>query len=203
MTLDPITKGTVSWTGENPGIYLKETPDGPWTGLVTFFRVTWSPFGRGHGALLLEDPSGTSTSVDCINAMICDNEPLAKYLLEDFFHNFAAFKASPGTKNVEFRKLTECYREGDSGSTYSEIVKGDDIDLRMTWRGLGTPYAVDMPPEGGPTKEHQMYSLFIDAEDAAVTVNGRPLAGKVAERGFAGGTKSSAFLALSETWIKT
>lgn len=202
MTFDPIAKGTVSWTGENPGIYLKERPDGPWTGLVTFFRITWSEFGRGHGALLLEDPSGTSDDPNVVNAMISDNQPLAEYLMEEFFQHFAAFKASDATKQVEHRKLTDIYREGSSTSTYSEVMKAEDLELRMTWRGLGTPYAVDMPPESGPTKKHRMFSLFVDAEEAAVTVNGRKLKGSVDRRGFAGGTKSSAFLAFSETWIE-
>lgn len=71
----------------------------------------------------------------------------------------------------------------------------------MTWKGLGKPYAVDMPPEKGPTKAHEMYSLFLDASDAMVTVNGHPLKGKVVERDFANTKKSTAFLAFSESWM--
>ena len=52
----PIHPGAVAWMGENPGIYLKDTQDGPWTGLMTFFRIMWSPYGRGHGVLLLDRP---------------------------------------------------------------------------------------------------------------------------------------------------
>jgi len=46
-----------------------------------------------------------------------------------------------------------------------------------------------------------MYSPFLEANDALVTVNGRPLEGGVVERDFAGTRKSTAFLAFSETWI--
>jgi hypothetical protein len=31
--------GTVEWSGENPGISLKATPDGPFVALASFFRV--------------------------------------------------------------------------------------------------------------------------------------------------------------------
>jgi hypothetical protein len=37
---DPIVfHGNVEWSGENPGISLKETPDGPFVVLASFFRV--------------------------------------------------------------------------------------------------------------------------------------------------------------------
>lgn len=46
----PINPGKVEWSGENPGIYLKESADGPFVSLVSFFRVICSPHGRGHAA---------------------------------------------------------------------------------------------------------------------------------------------------------
>ncbi len=46
--------GTVEWSGENPGISLKESPDGPFVTLASFFRVVLSPFGRGHALVLLQ-----------------------------------------------------------------------------------------------------------------------------------------------------
>jgi hypothetical protein len=48
-----------------------------------------------------------------------------------------------------------------------------------------------------------MYSLFIDAQKASVTINGRPLRGNVATRDFADTKKSTAFLAFSESWMQT
>ena len=48
--------GTVEWSGENPGISLKETPDGPFVTLASFFRVVLSPHGRGHALVLLQSP---------------------------------------------------------------------------------------------------------------------------------------------------
>ena len=46
--------GTVEWSGENPGISLKATPDGPFVALASFFRVVLSPHGRGHALVLLQ-----------------------------------------------------------------------------------------------------------------------------------------------------
>lgn len=201
MPNSPIHPGVVAWTGENPGIYLKDEQDGPWTGLMTFFRITWSEHGRGHGVLLLDDPNVEQSLPEVANFCITDNEPLARYLVDEFFSNFASFKVSPGLKAIQYLPLTEVYREGDTRRTYTEVVKSADQEVRMTWKGLGKPYAVDMPPEKGPTKVHEMYSLFLDASDALVTVNGHPLKGKVVERDFANTKKSTAFLAFSESWM--
>ena len=201
MPNSPIHPGAVAWTGENPGIYLKDEQDGPWTGLMTFFRITWSEHGRGHGVVLLDDPNVEQSLPEVANFCITDNEPLARYLVDEFFSNFASFKVSPGLKAIQYLPLTEVYREGDTRRTYTEVVKSADQEVRMTWKGLGKPYAVDMPPEKGPTKVHEMYSLFLDASDALVTVNGHPLKGKVVERDFANTKKSTAFLAFSESWM--
>jgi hypothetical protein len=54
----PINPGSVDWSGEKPGMHLKETPDGPFVTLISFFRVVLSPHGRGHAAFLLLDPHG-------------------------------------------------------------------------------------------------------------------------------------------------
>ena len=168
---------------------------------MTFYRITWSE----HGGAMVYCCSMSRTSrracPDVANFCICDNEPLAKYLVDVFFSNFASFKVSPGLKAIQYLPLTEVYREGDTRDSYSEVVKSADHEVRSTWKGLGTPYAVDMPPEMGPTRKHEMYSLFLDASDALVTVNGRPLRGRVVERDFAGARKSTAFLAFSETWM--
>lgn len=201
MPNSPIHPGPIAWTGENPGIYLKDTQDGPWTGLMTFYRITWSPYGRGHGVVLLDEPEVEKGLPDATNFCIADNMELARYLVDEFFSNFASFRVSPGIKAMTYLPLTDVRREGDTRTEYSEVVTSDEYEVRMTWKELGTPFAVDMPPEKGPTKKHEMYSLFVDAFDAAVTVNGKKLRGKVVERDFADTKKPTAFLAFSESWM--
>src|SRR4051794_27553384 len=39
--------------GREPRLSLKDSPDGPFTGLASFFRVVLSPHGRGHALVLL------------------------------------------------------------------------------------------------------------------------------------------------------
>ncbi|MFT4066356.1 hypothetical protein [Paraburkholderia sp.] len=198
----PVHPGTVAWTGDNPGIYLKETDDGEWTSLAAYYRINYSPHGMGKGVLLLEQPGVAASLPEACNVCIADNEALARYLMEHFFSKFAAFRVSPGTTAIQYLPLTESRSVGDTRSRYQEILMSGDLEVVMTWNKLGTPYAVDMPAEKGPTQKHEMYSLFIDAADASIEVNGRMLAGKVTTRNFDGGKKSSAFLAFSESWME-
>ena len=197
----PIHPGKVAWTGENPGIYLKETQDGPWTGLMTFYRIFYSEHGMGTGIVVLDKPGLEKGLPEARNFCICDNQPLAKYLVAEFFSNFMSFRVSPGIKAMSYLPLTEARREGDTLGTYREVVKSKDLEVVCTWSMLSPAYAVDMPPEKGPTKKHEMYSLFLDATQASVSVNGQPLAGKVVQRDFADTRKSTAFLAFSESWM--
>ena len=55
MARPPVNPRTVDWSGENPGITLKDTVDGETTCLVSFFRVVVSPHGVGHAAFVLTD----------------------------------------------------------------------------------------------------------------------------------------------------
>src|SRR4030067_203728 len=98
MTRTPIHPGTVDWSGENPGMYLKEAPDGPFVTLVSFFRVVLSPHGRGHALVLLEAPLLDRSLPEALNVCVTDNQPLARWLVQDFVAHFGAF---PGGTALE------------------------------------------------------------------------------------------------------
>src|SRR5688572_22326303 len=100
---------------------------------MTFFRITWSPHGRGHGVVVLDQPNLERGLPEAENFCITDNEALAQFLVRDFFANFASFRVSPGIKAISYLPLTEIRREGDTRSTYSEIVRSKDYEVRMTW----------------------------------------------------------------------
>jgi hypothetical protein len=197
---DVITfPGTVEWSGENPGISLKETPDGPFVALASFFRVVLSPHGRGHALVLLQSPQdGNAAGNICFH----DNEKLARYLISDFVSNFGAWRGLPGLKGINYRKLDSVEASGDPSSSYSETVKGGDTTVKLTWSGLGAPFCFAFPPDKSATGKHSMPSLFVGCKDATITVNGKVLPGKPAPREVAGQKISTAMLAFSETWIR-
>lgn len=191
--------GTVEWSGENPGISLKENPDGPFVALASFFRVVLSPHGRGHALVLMQSPQDAGAAG---NVCLHDNEKLARYLVSDFVSNFGSWKGLPGLRGLNYRLLDSVEASGDAGSTYHETVKAGDMTVRMTWSGLGKPFCFALPPDKSATGVHYVPSLFVPCQTANVTVNGKTLPGKPAPRELAGHKFSTAMLAFSETWIR-
>lgn len=197
---DPINfSGVVEWSGENPGVSLKEAPDGPFVTLASFFRVVLSPHGRGHALVLLQAPQDGKAAT---NVCYHDNEKLARYLVSDFVANFGAYKGLPGLTGMTYKKLDSVFAGGDPASTYTETVKAGAETIELKWTGLGKPFCFALPPDKSATGRHYMPSLFVGCQDASVTVNGKKLPGKPVPREIAGNKISTAMLAFSETWIK-
>ncbi|HET9902214.1 MAG TPA: hypothetical protein VFQ27_00730 [Xanthobacteraceae bacterium] len=197
-----VFPGTVEWSGENPGISLKESPDGPFVSLASFFRVVLSPHGRGHALVLAQSPQETNPPAERANIVLTDNEPLARYLVENFVAHFGAWKGLPGLAGLQYRKLDTVAAAGDPRSRYSETVTAGGLTVTLAWSGLGEPFCFALPPDKSATGRHTMPSLFIGCEEASITVNGRRLPGKPVPREIAGHRITTAMLAFSETWLR-
>jgi len=197
----PINPGTVDWSGENPGMYLKEAADGPFVTLISFFRVVLSPHGRGHAAFMFLDPHGDGKTPGKANICVTDNEPLARYLTDHFIAKFAAFRNIPALSSFRIEKGSNFVTSGDARTTYTESFKSETGQISLTWEPLGDVFFVEMPKERSATGQHEMFSLFVTASGIQVSINGKGVAGRPFPRDVAGKTSSTAFLAFSETWI--
>ena len=190
--------GQVEWSGENPGISLKEDPAGPFTTLASFFRVVLSPHGRGHALVLLQDLQTEGAGNFCLT----DNEPLARWLVRDYVSHFGAWRGLAGLQNLNYRPLDHVAAGGDTVSHYSETLTAPGLDITLEWKGLGKPFCFALAPAQSATGQHHMPSLFVGCESATVTVNGVPRPGAPIAREIVGQHISTAMLAFSETWLR-
>ncbi|HEX3500154.1 MAG TPA: hypothetical protein VHT04_12610 [Stellaceae bacterium] len=195
-----VFPGAIDWTGENPGMYLKESGDGPFVTLVSFFRVMLSPHGGGHAVVVLQDPQAKAASTG--NFCLTDNETLARWLVAGYVANFAVFRDLPALAALSYRKLTSCAREGDATAHYGEIISGDGVELRLSWEGIGEAFALQLPPDKSATGKHRMLSVFAGARDGVATLNGKRLPGHAVPRDMAERQITTAFLAFAESWIR-
>jgi hypothetical protein len=196
-----VVPGTVDWSGENPGMYLRESPDGDYTALASFFRVVVSPHGPGHAAFVFLDPASSGTD-ERPNACYTDNEPLARYLEKGFISHFGAFKGNANLGRVEYRVADRFEHEGSHTTAWREIVTGPGLHLELEWSDLYDTFQLDVPPEDSATGQHRMFSTFVSARGGTMRLNGQTGAGEPFGRDSHGRAGSSAFLAFSETWIK-
>lgn len=201
MPRPPINPAPVDWSGENPGITLFG-PDGSATCMVSFFRVVVSPEGPGHAVFVLLDPKGDGSGGP-INACYTDNEPLARYLLRDFVAHFGAWKGNPHLANLPFHHAERFTHEGSATTAWTERVTGRDVDVTFTWRRFDEPFMVEyLSKEQSATGKHEMFSLFVPAHEAEVSVNGLRPGGSPGPRQLYGKQSTTAFLAFSETWVR-
>ena len=198
----PVNPGKVEWSGDNPGIYLKASNDGDWRHLALFFNIVLSPHGRGKAMLVLSEPDqagGKSSG----NVCITDNMSLTRYLLDDFVQAFPTFRGRAGYDHVDLLEMDSHESAGNPspGGQCSETLRSGDTSLTMSWQDIQAPFAVEVSPQQSATGRHDMYGFFMEANDGGIAINGKSLPGQVVTRPFFGKTMSSAFLAMSETWV--
>ena len=198
---EPITPGVVDWTGENPGILLKNE-DGGFASMALFFRVAWSPAGQGQVLLLYGSPDQATGSESAPNVLMSDNNGLADYLMENFIGKLAAFRQSPAFEHLRHVLAQSVRSSGDPmGHRYTETIAGEGLAVELVWEDLETPRALELNPDQVGTGEHTMFTLLVPANQAQIIVNGRRLPGKVSTRVQAGFETTTAFLYFSETWV--
>jgi len=202
MSRPTIHPGRVEWSGENPGMYLRESAEGAYVTLISFFRVVFSPFGRGHAAFCFRDPHGTGKAPGKSNRCVTDNEPLAGYLKEHFLARFPAFRGIPALENFRYDAGSHFVASGDARTSYTERFRTERGDVSLTWKPLEDAFMVALPREKSATGRHEMFSLFVNAAGVEGAIEGQPVAGRPFPREFAGKASSTAFLAFSETWVR-
>lgn len=203
---DIVRAGDVAWTGDNPFIYLKKDPDGDWSSLSLFFRIAASKYGVGRAMVVVENPYG-SASADNTSAgaaarlVLTDNAPMARWLVDEFVARFLLFRPSTVLGDLVYVEDAEFSQHLD-GDTWIESVTSAQHSMSMTWRGLGTPFAVDQPAPKSGTGQHEMFAVFRIAASGEVVVDGRRLEGTTVLRDFLNGPGQSAGMAISETWVE-
>ena len=198
---EPVTPGTVDWTGENPGILLKDA-HGDFSAMALFFRVAWSPVGQGQVLLLYGTPGTVAGTPGAPNVLLSDNAALTGFLKENFIAKLAAFANAPAFATLPEVHAQTVRSSGDPmGHRYSETIVGGDLAVELVWEDLEPPRALELTPDQVGTAEHTMFTLLVPARSAQIIVNGRVLPGAPGTRVQAGVETTTAFLYFSETWV--
>jgi len=181
----------VVMTGENSFIRLSNDDGKSMTDRVSHWRVLWSPSGQGH-AMFIESPL-----IDGGRAVYGDNFGVVRYLqrhIEKLLHAPFADESLP-IIDAEFN------RTGDSLSMVAERVAARDTDIVLAWWDLMKPFILTMPP-GAMNRPLGVYSTFIPARSAQLSVNGQAARARVFAQERFGKPSSSCCLAWSESWTR-
>ena len=186
-----VDPNNVVMTGENSFIRLSNDGGKTLIDRVSHWRVLWSPAGAGH-AMFIESPlTGAKPRI------YADNAGVARFLqrtIEVMLYKGFADESLPVIDAV-------FERTGNSLSTVYERVQSSEDELVLGWWDLMAPFILTMPP-GAMDRPLGVYSTFLPARSAQLTVNGESSPAKVFPQERSGKPSSSCVLAWSESWTK-
>jgi hypothetical protein len=158
---------------------------------TSHWRVLWSPAGQGH-ALFLESPL-----VGNAPQLYADNAAVARFLqrtVEVLLHKPFADETLP-IIDAKFE------RTGHSLSTVEERIVSASETIVLSWWSFLSPFVLTLPP-GALNRPLGVYTTFLPAREAQLTINGLSAAGQVILQDRFGRQATSCCLAWSETWTK-
>ena len=178
-------------TGENSFIRLSNDGGKTVADRVSHWRVLWSPAGQGHALFIESTLTGTGPR------LYADNAGVARYLqglIEILLYKEFAAESLP-VIDARFE------RSGNSLSTVEERIVSDEDEIILSWWDLMAPFVLTMPP-GAMDRPLGVYSTFLPARGAQLSVNGEAATAKLFAQDRFGKPGSSCCLAWSETWTK-
>jgi hypothetical protein len=179
-------------TGENSFIRLQQVQDGPMLTRVSHWRILYSPGGPGHVLFIVSDVTDGAVRI------YSDNIAMTRWLQGEIETRlFPAF----GDQNLPVIPAS-FGKEGNTSSFWTESVETPDELITLTWFDFGTPFMLTVAAGTVEGRPHGVYSCFVPAAQAQVTLNqkvaaGRPFSVKRGDR-----DSSTACLAWSETWVR-
>ena len=191
MTTNPTDPNRVYLTGENSFIRLSQEEGAPQTTRVSHWRVLLSPGGQGHVLFLKSD------AVDDEVRVYSDNIAMARWLqgaIESYL--FPEF-ADSNLPVVE----AEFTNSGDGRSFWTERVESDEDIISLTWYDFVEPFMLVASAGSTPGRPLGVYSCFVPARNAQITINGEVAQGHVSQEMRGDKDSSTACLAWSETWV--
>jgi hypothetical protein len=178
-------------TGENSFIRLSDDGGNTINDRVSHWRVLWSPAGQGHALFIDSSVTGKGPRI------YADNAGVARYLqrmIEVLLYKEFAAESLP-VIDARFE------RSGNSLSTVEERIVSRKDEIILTWWDFMPPFVLTMPP-GSMNRPLGVYSTFLPARNAQLSVNGQAAKASVFPQERFGKPSSSCCLAWSETWTK-
>ena len=181
----------VVMTGENSFVRLSNDDGKTFVDRTSHWRVLWSPAGQGHALFIDSSLTGKGPRV------YADNPGVARYLQRTIETLLWKDFAEPSLPVIH----AGFSRGGDSLSTVEERIVSREDEIVLCWWDLMKPFILTMPP-GAMNRPLGVYSTFIPARSAQLSVNGRAAASAVFPMERFGKPASSCCLAWSESWTR-
>ena len=180
----------VRFTGENQYMRLHEAAQGPMTTRCGHWRALFSPAGPGHVLFLRSDVTEHHVRI------YADNPNLARWLQQEIVTTGEFSEQSLPITAARFARL------GTTRSFWTEMVETDSEHLMLSWYEFTEPFVITVPVGSDANRPLGWSSVFVPAQRAQLTLNGKVAAGRPFPEPRGNHMSSTAGLALSETWLR-
>ena len=189
----PVTDpNQVRLTGENSFIRLHQQDDGPELTRTSHWRILHCPGGPGHVLFIRSDLTDGAVRI------YSDTIAMTRWLqgeIESLLYPPFADQALPVIEAT-------FSRSGSSQTFWTETVESRDERINLTWHDFLEPFMLTVEAGSVEGRPHGVYSCFIPARRAQVTLNDRVAAGRPLPQKRGDKDSRTACLALSETWVR-
>ena len=189
MTTTPTDPSRLLLTGENPYIQLTETEGAPMSTVASFWRILFSPGGRGHVLFLKSELTGNQTKI------YSDNIAVTRYLQQEIEGFFETSFKDQGIPVIE----ATFENSGDMRSFWQETIRSRDDEVSMTWHNMGEPRLSHSFPGENP---RGVCNVSIPVHSARLMFNGGVAKGRPFPRQLHERAHSTCAIAISETWTE-
>ena len=189
--VNPTDPNRVLMTGENSCIRLQLEEGGPQITRASHWRVLLSPGGPGHVLFIKGDVTNDQVRV------YTDNIAMTRWLqgeIESYL--FPEF----GDQDIPI--IDSLFsRSGDHNTFWSETVESEEDTVVLTWYDFEEPYVLRAEAGSVEGRPHGVYSCFLPAKRAQLTMNGIVAKGRPFPEMRGDRRSSTSCLAWSETWV--
>lgn len=205
--MDSVRLKPIAFCGENPVIELYDATAETITAAASFWHCTYSPHGEGQVLLVYLDDANAAALGQPSVAIYAHNAPVARYVTDTFNQHFDGWK-SFGFKDAPIQQA-HFFTEANIPQFYRVACHTDTSVIDVLWTDIrSSDFRTFSDLNGGgfgvagDEHYHVSNAIFLCGQ-GAISVNKLQAVGEPQTRSLPDGRfSSSAFIALSETWVK-
>ncbi len=205
--MDVVRLKPIAFCGENPVIELYDAAAETITAAASYWHCPYSPYGEGQVLLLYLNADNAAALGQPGAAIYADNTPLARYLTDTFNQHF------DGWKSLRFKdapiQQARFFTEADMAQFYRVACHIDASIIEVLWTDIYSSDFRTFPDLNGGgfgvagDEHYHVSNVIFLCGQGAISVNKHQALGEAQTRTLPDGRfSSSAFVALSETWVK-
>ena len=192
----PEPKRPVVFSGENSMIRLYRSSGEDIVAAASYWRCTYSEYGEGNALVVWADPVETRLGELAPHAVYADNLAMGRMVTTEFNQYLR------GYQNRGFGEMAprpaRFFQQADGRRQHRVTCLTGEVTIELLWQDVLDASLCFFDNTSG-SRKFEVSSVICPCARASISVDGKSAVAEVRRQ--AGTTESSAFLALSETWV--